>query len=374
VLDVGTTESGAPYMIMEYLAGRDLAAELAARGPLPIAEAVGYVLQACEGMADAHRAGVVHRDLKPANLFLTRDRDGKKIVKVLDFGVSKITGASLALTHEMAVIGSPYYMSPEQIDASRDVDARTDVWALGVTLYELVAGKTPFHADELTALSVRIWLRPPTPLATHRTDAPPGFEAVLAKCFEEDREERLPSVAALAAELVPFGPPGAAELARETARTLARTGTPSAAPHDVGTALAPAQAAAATGTGTAVMKAATPLPRGRKLARVGAALGVAALVGGATLWWRLAAPASRVGGPAPAASPSTAASEPVPDASPHGVAPDASTMPAIVASTRPVSTGSATHAPGSKTAPHADPTAHKDETPPSPKKKSAYDD
>ena len=157
VSDVGTLDSGAPYMVMELLDGQDLDALVEKRGPLPIPEAVEYVLQACEAVGEAHRAGIVHRDLKPANLFLTTNADGSPCVKVLDFGVSKFTGANqLKLTAEGAAVGSPLYMSPEQMLAKGDVDTRSDIWALGVILYELVAGRTPFHAETMVGLQTNM--------------------------------------------------------------------------------------------------------------------------------------------------------------------------------------------------------------------------
>ena len=143
VLDVGTMEAGAPYIVMEYLEGEDLSQTVERRGPLPVAEAVDYLLQACEALAEAHGMGIVHRDLKPGNLFLTRRVDGKSLVKVLDFGISKLEGGreDLALTQPAEVVGSPKYMSPEQLRASRLADARSDIWSLGVILYELITDR-----------------------------------------------------------------------------------------------------------------------------------------------------------------------------------------------------------------------------------------
>ncbi len=149
VQDVGTMEDGAPYMVMELLDGRDLVAELQARGPFAVALAVDYVLQACHAVAEAHRAGIVHRDIKPANLFLTHTPDGGPCVKVLDFGISKIVSEEIELTGDMEALGSPLYMSPEQMRAAREVDGRADVWALGVTLYQLIGGRTPFHGENV---------------------------------------------------------------------------------------------------------------------------------------------------------------------------------------------------------------------------------
>src|SRR5450432_2337777 len=161
VLDVGELPDGSPYMVMEYLLGRDLAAELDEREHLDVPEAIDYVLQACEAVAEAHSIGLIHRDLKPSNLFLTRRPDGSPLVKVLDFGISKAidqTGMveQQALTTTSAVMGSPLYMSPEQVRSSKTVDARSDVWSLGVVLYELLSAAHPFEAETMTALLASI--------------------------------------------------------------------------------------------------------------------------------------------------------------------------------------------------------------------------
>ncbi len=166
VLDVGQLDGGAPYIVMELLEGSDLAALVKLRGALPIATAVDYVLQACVAVAEAHALGIVHRDLKPANLFVTRRVDGSPLVKVLDFGIAKVPsrGDNTQLTQTAAVMGSPGYMSPEQLRSAKDVDARTDVWALGAILYELVSARLPFPADSVTELAVKIAVDPPDPL------------------------------------------------------------------------------------------------------------------------------------------------------------------------------------------------------------------
>jgi serine/threonine-protein kinase len=206
VHDVGRLESGAPYMVMEYLSGIDLKEELGRRGPMPWAEAVDFVLQACEGLAEAHARGIVHRDIKPSNLFLTRHPDGSPLIKVLDFGISKVEGAEFdhSLTATTEVIGSPQYMSPEQVRAARMVDARTDIWSLGVLLYELVSDEAPFSAETLSAISAMIVADPPVPLSTYCRDLPSGFEAVVMRCLEKDRDRRFHSVAELAAALGPY--------------------------------------------------------------------------------------------------------------------------------------------------------------------------
>jgi eukaryotic-like serine/threonine-protein kinase len=211
VTDVGTLETGAPYMIMEYLEGWDLSALVERTGQLPIDQAVEFILQACEAMADAHGIGIVHRDLKPANLFCIRQSDGMLSIKVLDFGISKMTGSGasgsdMGMTKTTAVLGSPLYMSPEQMQSARNVDARADIWAIGVILYELVTGRVPFDGESLPELCVTIMSKPPAPIASLRSDVPPGLEQVILKCLEKDRNNRYANVADLAVALGDFGP------------------------------------------------------------------------------------------------------------------------------------------------------------------------
>jgi serine/threonine protein kinase len=230
VLDVGEIEGGGPpYMVMEYLEGQDLSALLSSRGPLPGAEAVGYLLQACEALAEAHGRGIVHRDLKPENLFLAARPDGSSLVKVLDFGISKGPGEpGLRLTGAAAVMGSPLYMPPEQLRSARDVDPRSDIWSLGVILYELFSGRTPYGGDDLTELVTDVMTNPPPPLG--RADLPPGLEAAVFRCLRRERDERFGDVAELAAALAPFGPAEARAAAERVARVLNGSMRPSAEP------------------------------------------------------------------------------------------------------------------------------------------------
>jgi eukaryotic-like serine/threonine-protein kinase len=218
VLDVGELPGGAPYIVMELLEGQDLAAVLKDRGPLPTEAALTFVLHACEAIAEAHFMGIVHRDLKPANLFLTTGPGGSPCVKVLDFGVSKLGACDLDLTKTGQMLGSPLYMAPEQLNSSKDADARSDIWALGVILYELLAGATPYHGATVLELCRSLVTEPPTPLDQHRPDVPAGLCAVIMQCLEKDRERRWPNVAAFAAALAPFVQGSAAAYVERIAR------------------------------------------------------------------------------------------------------------------------------------------------------------
>lgn len=210
VLDVGALPDGTPYIVMEHLQGNDLATELERRGKLPATEATGYLLDACEALAAAHAAGVVHRDLKPENLFLAERSDGRRIVKLLDFGISKsVIGNSvtdLALTRTATFMGSPLYMSPEQMRSPRNVDARSDIWSLGAISYELLSGQLPYNAESIPQLCLAVISDEPRPLAELAPDLPPGLVAIVQRCLEKDREKRYSTVAELAMDLAPFAP------------------------------------------------------------------------------------------------------------------------------------------------------------------------
>lgn len=213
VLDVGRLDTGEPYMVMEFLEGRDLSDLIRGDGPQPVDRAVSYVLQACEAIAEAHARGIVHRDLKPSNLFLTQRADGVALVKVLDFGISKVAraqgdhAAEASMTNTRAILGSPSYMSPEQVRSSKNVDARTDIWALGIILYELLSAKPPFDADSLPGLIAAIISDRPVPVSSRRSDLPPGLATAIMRCLDKDPDKRFESVAAFARALEPFAEP-----------------------------------------------------------------------------------------------------------------------------------------------------------------------
>jgi serine/threonine-protein kinase len=236
VTDVGQLENGAPYMVMEYLEGKDLSGILEERGALPLPEAVGYVIQACEAIAEAHAIGIVHRDLKPANLFLAQRPDGHGSVKVLDFGISKVTSKDSTQNHAMtrttAIMGSPLYMSPEQMASSRNVDLRTDIYAIGVILHELMTGGPVFMADTMPQLCAMILTEPPPPLRTLRPDAPAELEVVVQRCLAKDPRQRFPNVADLTWALLPFAPQGAQSSVDRITRLV--SSSPSATTGDPG--------------------------------------------------------------------------------------------------------------------------------------------
>jgi serine/threonine protein kinase len=228
VLDTGHLEDGTPFLVMEYLEGADLSDELVRRGRFEPGEAVRYVREACVALTSAHQAGVIHRDLKPANLFLVQRTDGVRMIKVLDFGVSKSTSSSgapnLTLTKTSSMVGSPIYMSPEQLNSSKDVDARTDIWALGVILYELIAGRTPFYGESIAQLVNAVLNTEPEPLASLNIDLPAGLEQVMRKALSKSRDQRYGSARELYNALGPFaGERSGASSGSQSQRPIAAT-------------------------------------------------------------------------------------------------------------------------------------------------------
>jgi serine/threonine protein kinase len=206
VYDVGTLPSGAPFMVMELLHGQDLARTLLEQGRLSIERACDCVRQAAEAIACAHDKGIVHRDLKPSNLFLTQRSDGTPLVKVLDFGISKSTGSeqervSSDLTAERSVLGTPFYMSPEQVRDAKTVDLRTDIWSLGLILHELLSGSPAFGGTTLPGICASIAADPPAALRLKRSEVPPEVEAIVLKCLEKDPARRFQTARELVTEL-----------------------------------------------------------------------------------------------------------------------------------------------------------------------------
>ena len=264
VTDFGQLEDGSPYIVMEYLEGSDLASYLAREGPLPAAKAVDFVLQACEALAEAHGLGIVHRDLKPANLFCVQRGDDQLAIKVLDFGISKFTQTdpvSHSLTQTSALMGSPLYMSPEQMQSAKTVDARADIWSLGIILFELLTGKPPFDSPLVTELVFKIATEPAPLLRSLRPGAQEGLERVIARCLLRDRAARFQTVGALAVALREFGTARAALSVERILGTMRKAGVGDAdfdaeAPTDLAIRLPKDAAPASTLIGVGVQ----PLP------------------------------------------------------------------------------------------------------------------
>jgi serine/threonine-protein kinase len=292
VSDVGTLENGAPYMVMEFLEGGDLAAWLHQRGRFAVDQAVEFVLQACVAVAEAHALGIVHRDLKPANLFCVRRADGKPSIKVLDFGISKVTDLSssdggMSVTKTSAMMGSPLYMSPEQMQSPKDVDAQTDVWAMGVILYELLAARVPFDGETIPEVAIKVATQAPPSLKAIRPDVPEGLEAAINKALEKSKAARYRNVAELALALGDFAPMRSRGLVERICGILQVAGPASMHPDPMPQMAAPPTPVAA-GTMAALGRTTAGGNGGHKrvaalavLATVGA-LGVVAVAG--ALW------------------------------------------------------------------------------------------
>ena len=326
VIDVGALETGAPYMVMELLRGQDLSQVLRDSGALPIAVAVQYVLQACEALAEAHAIGIVHRDLKPANLFLTARADGSPCIKVLDFGISKVSspsgsGSDMGMTRTQSIMGSPLYMSPEQMASARDVDQRGDIWAVGCVLYELVTGRVPFEAETMPQLCTLILHTDPPPPRSIRAEVPESLDHVILRCLRKDRNQRYPDVAALAADLAVFSPDLGPRSAARISRVLSSSGM-STTPL---TSSNPALQVAGSSTGAAW--GTTQTARGSRAVWYGLGGVAAAAIVGLGLW---KASASH-GGPTPGASVTTAPSKPPDELKTAAAAPPASALPAAAA-------------------------------------------
>jgi serine/threonine-protein kinase len=223
VSDVGTFENGVPYMVMEFLDGQDLGDLIKERGVLPVQWAVELMLQTAEALAEAHSLSIVHRDIKPTNLFVTWRPDGTALIKVLDFGISKSPmGTDMQLTQTQSLLGTPAYMSPEQMRSARLVDMRTDIWSLGTVFYEILEGRRPFEAESFSEMCVKVAVDPPAPMV----NTPPPLQNIILKCIAKSPEQRYASMAEFARDLVPFAndPHQAQMLVERMTRMLGRGG------------------------------------------------------------------------------------------------------------------------------------------------------
>lgn len=352
VVDVGWTATTGPYMVMEFLEGCDLEDAAVESGPFPPNVAVNHVLQACEAIAEAHGLGIIHRDLKPQNLFRTRRLDGSPLIKVLDFGISKMATDpnEPSLTQTADVMGSPLYMSPEQLRGVRDVDTRTDLWALGAILYRLIAGRPPFDGANMAQLCTRVMMEDPPALHVIRPGVPEGLSQVVERCLRKDPAARFLHVAELARALDPFS-------SQQTVRAVDRVLRASNRPPELG----PTVSAASVTTRTE--KTASPAGRVVAVAAIFVAIGAAAAVGYARMSRVTTAPGiSPMPAPSAVASPSSATSvsaSPPPEPLDAGE-PARPPRAAASASARPTR-GGQKKAPPKKTAPA--PTTDDDEAP-----------
>lgn len=234
VLDVDVTDDGRPYIAMEYVEGSTLSEILRKRRRLPCSEAANYICQTAFALSEAHSLGIVHRDLKPGNLLVTARRDGSALVKVLDFGISKVpvTDSEQQLTLQEVSIGTPSYMSPEQLRGSRDVGVASDIWALGVILYQLSTGRLPFRADDMPSLCLAILEQPIPRVRDDFPEVPAELDVIIARCLRRAPSERFESVDAVQKALLPLAQDHGLESA-VTADFPAATETSSARVVDV---------------------------------------------------------------------------------------------------------------------------------------------
>ncbi len=318
-------QTGAPFVALEYLDGRDLARVLREDGPLPIATAVDWALQAAEALALAHRHAIVHRDVKPANLFLARQPDGSLRLKVLDFGIAKMaasvahTSGSTDQTGPAMVLGSPRYMAPEQLKDSSSVDERADVWALGVTLFELLTGASAFGGTSLIELCASIAVDEPRSLRALRAEVPPALEGAVLRCLVKPREGRTASMGQLAADLAPYaGPEGVR--AAERARRVTESRPPGRPPTSISGAVA-SVTPASLGEDSTIRATSMAHSATRPRTTVAAAIGLTAVGAGVGLW--LLAGSSRVSTTDPSSLATEHRGAPIADASRSSVAVDA---------------------------------------------------
>jgi eukaryotic-like serine/threonine-protein kinase len=312
-VDFGIAEDGTPYILMEYLVGESLAALLEREGRLPVSRATDLLIQACTGIAAAHAAGIVHRDLKPHNLFVCQRNDGTDLLKVLDFGVAKLQVAedAIAATRTGMVLGTAAYMSPEQARGDKLVDGKTDVYALGAILYEMLSLKRPHPGDSQNAILHHIATQPAVPLESVQPDLPPALVELVGRTLALNQAERPATVGALGEGLVPFARREVFAAREESAPTRGELSSTLLAP---GAGDAPSSAGSSRSASTANERgpARAPRPRGRRwLAFVGGGAVAAGVVVAAIV--HRPSPSRSVNASSPTlAAPSPSASPPAP--------------------------------------------------------------
>jgi eukaryotic-like serine/threonine-protein kinase len=321
VLDVGRLPTGRPYIVMEYLEGEDLD-RIVARGPMTPAAAIDFTLQACEALALAHRIGIIHRDLNPANLFVARRADGTALLKVLDFGISKIqpltaerSGRGVETT---SIMGSPGYMAPEQMKSTRDVDVRADVWSLGAVLYEMLVGKPAFEGASMLEILDAIAACAPVPPSKRQAGIPQELDAVILRCLTRDPELRYAGVAELAIALSPFGSP---EASRRAERALAISREPPPVAPALEVALPPLRSDPRPSALTVITPERRRVLRNRFFQTMLGACGFAAVAAAVYVWLETPAPHREATIASPAPPPPPAESYAVPAERPGAPAP-----------------------------------------------------
>jgi serine/threonine-protein kinase len=291
VFDVGIHD-GVPFMVMELLRGEDLRSVLERGDLLSVEESVEFVIQACEALTEAHGLSLVHRDIKPENLFLTVGRDGWRSVKLLDFGISKLVDSEFVSTtlrrhlDTKDLLGTPHYMAPECIRSSRDASSLSDVWSLGVVLYELLCGLLPFHGETVTEISASVLETEPEPLAATRPDLPTSLVEIVQWCLAKQPELRVSSAAELATQLVPFAPRRSRAIVERTqSRARARGELLDLPPSQFPPPLEASQPVPLPVPSTPTV-AEAPAPRGMGLgAMLGLAIAGFAAAAGTTYWF-----------------------------------------------------------------------------------------
>ncbi len=338
VLDVASLADGTPYLVMELLHGENMGAYID-RGAATDAESYLLLLQVCDGLAHAHAAGLVHRDLKPENVFIVRRRSGEPCAKILDFGIAKDVAQGASMTQTSEAFGSPSYMSPEQIKSSRSVDARSDVWALGVVAFELFSKNLPFPGRTVFEVGARVIGEPPLSLASLRPDLPAPVVAAVMACLEKAPESRTPDVACFAEAIAPFVPGGPGFVAGVREALMSSRPSPPRAP------LPPSETESVARAATPEQDTQLTVTTGRDHAlggKRGAAvalgsLGLAVVVFGFALRARLRPEHAPTNAPVTFASAASTASD---EPKPSPLAPSTSSAPALGAPSSPVSAAS----------------------------------